>query len=98
MTATGKEPHNGDKGGKKDKNKGQKQKATKQEQEEKKKQDKQRRALRERNRTMADFEAMIRLHREFLKDSIRTKFDFARTDQNRGVRPPPVEKPYPPGR
>lgn len=46
---------------------------------------------------MADFEALIRLHREFLKDSIRKTFDFAQADQNRGVSPPPVEKPYPPG-
>ena len=46
---------------------------------------------------MVDFDALIRLHREFLKDSIRKKFDFARADQNRGVPPPPVEKPWPPG-
>lgn len=46
---------------------------------------------------MADFDALVRLHREFLKDSIRKKFDFATTDQNRGVPPPPVEKPCPPG-
>jgi SagB-type dehydrogenase family enzyme len=31
--------------------------------------------------------------REFLKDSRRKTFDFSKTDQSRGVRPPPVEKP-----
>ena len=32
--------------------------------------------------------------RSFLKDDVRKKFDFSRTDQNRGVPPPPIEKPY----
>ena len=45
---------------------------------------------------MAEFEELIRLHRAFLKDSIRKKFDFAQADQNRGVKPPPLEKPYSP--
>ena len=31
--------------------------------------------------------------RSFLKDSIRKRVDFSRTDQNRGVPPPPLEKP-----
>lgn len=35
--------------------------------------------------------------RYFLKDSIRKAFDFSKTDQSRGVPPPPVEKPHPPG-
>lgn len=34
--------------------------------------------------------------RFFLKDTIRRHTDFSRTDQNRGVPPPPVEKPWPP--
>jgi SagB-type dehydrogenase family enzyme len=33
-------------------------------------------------------------YRFFLKDSIRKLIDFSRTDQNRGIEPPPVEKPY----
>lgn len=35
--------------------------------------------------------------RWFLKDSVRQEVDFSTTDQNRGVPPPPVEKPCPPG-
>ena len=35
-------------------------------------------------------------YREFLKDSVRKVVDFRQTDQNRGVPPPPVEKPFPP--
>lgn len=33
-------------------------------------------------------------YRYFLKDSIRKTIDFSRTDQSRGLPPPPVEKPY----
>ena len=33
--------------------------------------------------------------RYFLKDSIRQEIDFSKTDQYRGVEPPPLEKPYP---
>ena len=33
-------------------------------------------------------------HREFLKDAIRKKIDFSRTDQNQGIPAPPIEKPY----
>jgi SagB-type dehydrogenase family enzyme len=33
-------------------------------------------------------------YRYFLKDSVRLTIDFAQTDQNRGVAPPPVEKPF----
>jgi SagB-type dehydrogenase family enzyme len=35
--------------------------------------------------------------RYFLKDAVRQTVDFSRTDQNRGIEPPPVEKPYPSG-
>ncbi len=37
---------------------------------------------------------LIKLYRLFLKDSIRKVVDFSQTDQNRGVAPPPIEKPY----
>ncbi len=30
----------------------------------------------------------------FLKDSVRLTINFALTDQNKGIRPPPVEKPF----
>lgn len=33
-------------------------------------------------------------YREFLKDSIRMRTDFSQTDQNRGLAPPPMQKPY----
>jgi SagB-type dehydrogenase family enzyme len=32
--------------------------------------------------------------RYFLKDTVRQSIDFSRTDQVRGVAPPPIEKPY----
>lgn len=32
-------------------------------------------------------------YRNFLKDSVRLTIDFSRTDQSRGIAPPPVEKP-----
>jgi SagB-type dehydrogenase family enzyme len=35
--------------------------------------------------------------RYFLKDFVRQTIDFYNTDQNRGVTPPPLEKPFPPG-
>lgn len=35
--------------------------------------------------------------REFLKDNVRRKVNWAATDQHRGVPPPPVAKPCPPG-
>jgi len=35
------------------------------------------------------------IYRYFLKDSIRKKINFTLTDQNRGVPPPPIEKPFP---
>jgi SagB-type dehydrogenase family enzyme len=39
---------------------------------------------------------LINTYRSFLKDSIRKVVDFSQTDQNRGIAPPPVEKPFPP--
>lgn len=36
-------------------------------------------------------------YRDFLRDAIRKEVDFSGTDQNRGLPPPPVEKPVPPG-
>jgi hypothetical protein len=40
-------------------------------------------------------EPSIDQYRYFLKDTIRQEIDFAKSDQNRGVPPPPVEKPFP---
>jgi SagB-type dehydrogenase family enzyme len=37
---------------------------------------------------------LIKKYRVFLKDSIRKVIDFSQTDQNRGIAPPPIEKPY----
>lgn len=37
---------------------------------------------------------LLKQYRYFLKDSIRKTIDFSRTDQNRGIDVPPVEKPY----
>ncbi len=39
----------------------------------------------------------INKFRYFLKDSVRRTVDFYDTDQNKGVAPPPIEKPYPEG-
>lgn len=39
---------------------------------------------------------LLRVYRDFLKDTVRLEMDFSQTDQNRGVPPPPIEKPYPP--
>jgi SagB-type dehydrogenase family enzyme len=39
---------------------------------------------------------LLAQHREFLKDNIRKRVDFSRTDQNQGIPAPPIEKPYPP--
>jgi SagB-type dehydrogenase family enzyme len=36
----------------------------------------------------------LQQYRSFLKDTIRKNFDFSTTDQNRGVAPPPIEKPF----
>ena len=35
----------------------------------------------------------MRLMRDFLKDDLRLQLDFSRSDQNRGIVPPPVQKP-----
>lgn len=32
-------------------------------------------------------------HRAFLKDTLRLQIDFSQTDQNRGIEPPPLQKP-----
>jgi len=40
-------------------------------------------------------EQEVKRNREFLKDTIRRTIDFSRTDQSRGVPPPPIEKPFP---
>jgi SagB-type dehydrogenase family enzyme len=42
-------------------------------------------------------ESALDQYRYFLKDTIRQEIDFSQTDQNRGVSPPPVEKPLAPG-
>src|SRR5271157_2933005 len=38
---------------------------------------------------------LTKTYRLFLKDSIRKVIDFSQTDQNKGIAPPPIEKPYP---
>ncbi len=40
-------------------------------------------------------DAQIDHYRYFLKDTVRRTIDFALTDQSRGIKPPPLEKPYP---
>lgn len=37
---------------------------------------------------------LLQQYRSFLKDTIRKEIDFSKTDQNRGVAPPPIEKPF----
>ncbi len=39
---------------------------------------------------------MSEIFRDFLKSSIWKTIDFSTTDQSRGIKPPPVEKPYNP--
>jgi SagB-type dehydrogenase family enzyme len=41
-----------------------------------------------------DGKALIEKSRIFLKDSIRKRIDFSQTDQNKGIAPPPIEKPF----
>ena len=36
---------------------------------------------------------LIAIYRQFLKDTVRKTIDFSQVDQNRGLPPPPVEKP-----
>ncbi len=40
-------------------------------------------------------ESPFQQNRYFLKDTVRRTIDFSQTDQSRGVRPPPVQKPFP---
>jgi hypothetical protein len=37
---------------------------------------------------------LTRLHREFLRDTVRRRVDFSTTGQSRGLPPPPLQKPY----
>ncbi|HID76301.1 MAG TPA: SagB/ThcOx family dehydrogenase [Planctomycetaceae bacterium] len=41
-------------------------------------------------------DAAMDRYREFLRDTIRLRVDFSRTDQSRGIPPPPLQKPFPP--
>jgi len=41
--------------------------------------------------------ALMQQYRSFLKDTIRKRIDFSKTDQSRGIAPPPIEKPAPAG-
>lgn len=41
-----------------------------------------------------DYKKLVNNSRYFLKDSIRKTINFAYTDQNKGIAPPPLEKPY----
>ena len=41
------------------------------------------------------FQELIVKNRNFLKDSIRKTVDFSKTEQNRGINAPPIQKPYP---
>lgn len=41
-----------------------------------------------------DYKKLLSKYRYFLKDSIRKTINFAYTDQNKGIAPPPLEKPY----
>jgi len=42
------------------------------------------------------FDEELERYRYFLKDTIRKKIDFSKTDQNQGIPAPPIAKPYPP--
>ena len=44
---------------------------------------------------MDSFQDLIIKNREFFKDSVRKTVDFSKTEQNNGISPPPVQKPYP---
>ena len=41
------------------------------------------------------FKELMVKNRNFLKDSIRKTVDFSKTEQNRGINAPPIQKPYP---
>jgi SagB-type dehydrogenase family enzyme len=43
-----------------------------------------------------DYKKVVNKNRYFLKDTIRKTINFAYTDQNKGIDPPPLEKPYSP--
>jgi len=38
---------------------------------------------------------LFETYRYFLKDSVRRTINFALTDQSQGIKPPPIQKPYP---
>ncbi|MDQ1331377.1 MAG: SagB/ThcOx family dehydrogenase [Thermodesulfobacteriota bacterium] len=38
--------------------------------------------------------SLLQQYRAFLKDTIRKQIDFSQTDQNRGIAPPPIQKPF----
>ena len=40
-------------------------------------------------------DSLIQQSREFLKDTVRQRIDFSKTDQSQGLPPPPLEKPFP---
>ncbi|MGZ7135431.1 MAG: SagB/ThcOx family dehydrogenase [Methanobacterium sp.] len=42
-----------------------------------------------------NYKKLVNQNRYFLKDNIRKTINFAYTDQNKGIAPPPLEKPYP---
>jgi hypothetical protein len=37
---------------------------------------------------------LLQQYRYFLKDTMRKTIAFSKTDQNLGIEPPPIEKPY----
>jgi SagB-type dehydrogenase family enzyme len=39
-------------------------------------------------------DSLLEQYRYFLKDNVRKTIDFSQTDQNRGIGPPPIEKPF----
>jgi len=41
-------------------------------------------------------EDKMKTHRDFLKDYLRMVIDFSKTDQNKGIATPPLQKPYDP--
>jgi SagB-type dehydrogenase family enzyme len=38
---------------------------------------------------------LVQQYRDFLKDTIRKTINFSKTDQNLGIDPPPIQKPFP---
>ena len=39
-------------------------------------------------------QTLLEQYRYFLKDTVRQTIDFSETDQGKGIRPPPIEKPF----